>query len=473
MARVLFGTDGIRGVAGTYPLDSKTAHAVGAALGKLVVKSGQERQVIIGMDTRESGSWLAAEVAGGLARHSVTSDFAGVTTTPGVAYLARTGPFAAGVMISASHNPYRDNGIKLIAHTGYKLPDEQEEQLESEIFALLRDEQPTPSRSRLSQTSEDEQPTPSRSRFSQTSGSIALQVDEDLDHSYIDHLAGTLPGGLGGLRLVVDCANGSASFLAPELFERLGASVQRINCSPDGRNINLNSGSLHLEDLRRVVLEESADAGVAFDGDADRALFVSRSGRIIDGDAVLLLAARHLKNEGRLPGQIVVATVMSNLGLERALTAEGIKMLRTPVGDKYVLEEMLRTGATLGGEQSGHIIFHEYATTGDGMLTALRVFEVMRQAGAGLDELTADLKVCPQLLVNVRVKERKPLEDLPNVTAEIRAAEASFGDTGRVLVRFSGTEPLARVMVEGPDQERVEDFANRIASQIRAELGGE
>jgi len=249
------------------------------------------------MDTRESGSWLAAEVAGGLARQQVLSDFAGVTTTPGVAYLARTGPFAAGVMISASHNPYQDNGIKLIAHTGYKLPDEQEEQLESEIFALLRD---------------GLAPSPA-----------AMLVDDELDHTYIDHLAGTLPGGLGGLRLVVDCANGSASFLAPELFERLGASVHRINCSPDGRNINLNSGSLHLDSLRKVVLAESADAGVAFDGDADRALFVSRSGRIIDGDAVLLLTARHLKDQGLLHGQTVVATVMSNLGLERALTRAG------------------------------------------------------------------------------------------------------------------------------------------------------
>jgi phosphoglucosamine mutase len=447
MARLLFGTDGIRGLAGTYPLDSKTAHAVGAALAKLVVKSGQEPRVVLGMDTRESGSWLAAEVAGGLIRHGVASDFAGVTSTPGVAYLARTGPFAAGVMISASHNPYRDNGIKLIAHTGYKLADEMEEQLESEIFALLR---------------EGIAPSPA-----------ALQVDEDLDHTYIDHLAQTLPGGLAGLRIVVDCANGSASFLAPELFERLGATVRRINCSPDGRNINLNSGSLHLDGLRNAVLEESAGAGVAFDGDADRALFVSRSGRIIDGDAVLLLTASSLKAQGRLSGQVVVATVMSNLGLERALANQDIKMLRTPVGDKYVLEEMLRTGATLGGEQSGHVIFHEYATTGDGMLTALRVFEVMQQAGAGLDELTADLKVYPQLLVNVRVKERRPLEDLPSVKAEIHAAETFLGDSGRVLVRFSGTEPLARVMVEGPDQERVENFANRIAFQIRAELGAE
>jgi phosphoglucosamine mutase len=447
MARMLFGTDGIRGLAGTYPLDAKTAGAVGAALGKLVLRSAGERQVIIGMDTRESGSWLAAAVAAGLAQQGVTSDFAGVTTTPGVAYLARTGPFAAGVMISASHNPYRDNGIKLIAHTGYKLPDDQEEQLESEIFSILRG--------------------------GCMPAAVELAVDENLDHAYIDHLAGTLPGGLAGLRLVLDCANGSASFLAPELFERLGASVHRINCSPDGRNINLNSGSLHLEYLQKAVLQQSADAGVAFDGDADRALFVSRSGRIIDGDAVLLLTGRHLNDQNRLPGQTVVATVMSNLGLEQALAAQGIKMLRTPVGDKYVLEEMLRTGATLGGEQSGHVIFREYATTGDGMLTALRVFEAMGTAGTGLDELTADLKVFPQLLVNVRVKQRKPLEELQSVKAEIRAAEESFGDTGRVLVRFSGTEPLARVMVEGPDQERVERFANRIASQIQAELGAE
>ena len=451
MSRELFGTDGIRGVAGNYPLDHKTAHAVGAALGKWVSESRQGRQVVIGMDTRESGPWLAAEVAGGLAEQGIASDFAGVTTTPGVAFLAKNGPFAAGVMISASHNPYQDNGIKLIGHSGYKLPDEQEEKLESDIFSLLRAGHAGPA--------------------------ATLAVDEDLDRTYIDHLARTIPDGLGGLSIVADCANGSASFLAPELFERLGARVRRMHCSPDGHNINLNCGSLHLEGLREKVLEESADVGVAFDGDADRALFVSRSGKIIDGDAVLLLTARYMKERGELAGRnghpVVVATVMSNLGLERALASNGIEMIRTPVGDKYVLEEMLRRDAALGGEQSGHVIFHQYATTGDGMLTALRVFEVMRQAGAGLDELTRELKVYPQRLVNVRVRNRKPLDELPGVTAEIRAAEASFGDAGRVLVRFSGTEPLARVMVEGPDLERVENFANRIASQIRVELGAE
>jgi phosphoglucosamine mutase len=279
------------------------------------------------------------------------------------------------------------------------------------------------------------------------------------------------------MKIVADCANGSASLLAPELFERLGARVHCIHCSPDGRNINLNCGSLHLEVLQAAMLEQKADVGVAFDGDADRALFVARSGKIIDGDAVLFVTGRYLKEQGQLTVDghppLVVATVMSNLGLEQALCNQGIAMIRTPVGDKYVLEEMLRRGAILGGEQSGHIIFHRYATAGDGMLTALRVFEVMRQAGAGLDELTQEIQVYPQRLVNVRIKQRKRLEDLPAVVAEIRAAEDSFGDSGRVLVRFSGTEPLARVMVEGPELARVEAFANRIASSIRNELGSD
>ncbi len=447
MARVLFGTDGIRAVAGEYPLDRKTANAVGSALGRWISQAHREPRVLIGMDTRESGPWLAAEVAGGLALHSVPVDFAGVTTTPGVAYLAKTGPYAAGVMISASHNPFQDNGIKLIGHSGYKLADEQEERLERDILDPRA--------------------------YAGQAASIA--VDPGLDRSYIEHLASTVPRGLGGLKIVADCANGSASFLAPELFESLGARVHCIHCSPNGRNINLNCGSLHLESLGAAVREQSADVGVAFDGDADRALFVAASGKIVDGDAVLLLAARHLKESGQLAeedGQpVVVATVMSNLGLERALASHGIQMIRTPVGDKYVLEEMIKRGAVLGGEQSGHIIFHRHATTGDGMLTALRVFEAMLDSGESLEALTSELQVYPQLLVNVRVRERKPLDQLPRVAAEIRAAETSFGDEGRVLVRFSGTEPLARVMVEGPDLQRVQEFAHRIAAQIQADLG--
>jgi phosphoglucosamine mutase len=451
MARVLFGTDGIRGVAGKYPLDPRTANALGAALGKWVLESKKESGVVIGMDTRESGPWLAAEVAGGLARHGVAARFAGITTTPGIAYLAKMGPFAAGVMISASHNPFEDNGIKVIGHSGYKLPDDEEEHLEAKLFDHLKE--------------------------GIGSSPAKLVVDEGLDQTYIDHLASTASKSFDGLRLAIDCANGSASHLAPALLRRLGAEVFEVCCAPNGRNINLGCGSLHLEVLRMEVLARSADMGVAFDGDADRALFVSASGNIIDGDMVMLACALRLHAQGRLGDRngrpVVVATVMSNLGLQKALEAHGIQLVRTPVGDKYVLEEMLRLGAVLGGEQSGHVIFHEYATTGDGMLTALRVLDVMTASGKNLDELTADFKLYPQILINVRVKERKRLEDLPAVRDEIRAAENSFGDAGRVLVRFSGTEPLARVMVEGPDAEQVERFANRIASHIRNELGAE
>ena len=444
MARKLFGTDGIRGVAGEYPLDRATANAAGAALGQWVVASGNDLQVVVGMDTRESGPWLAAEVAGGLARKGVRAKFAGVTTTPGVAYLAKSGRFAAGVMISASHNPYQDNGIKILGHNGYKLPDEEEESIENSIFALVE--------SGIGSEPAD------------------LPVDEGLDRAYIDHLASTMTNSLGGMEIVVDCANGAASHLAPPLLERLGAKVHVIGASPDGRNINLNCGSLHLELLRAAVLEKKARLGVAFDGDADRALFISHSGTIVDGDAVLLVAARHMQQHGRLRVPVVVATVMSNLGLEQALAAHGIGLVRTPVGDKYVLEEMLRRGAALGGEQSGHVIFTDYATTGDGMLTALRVLEVMNETASDLDTLIGELHVYPQILVNVRVKERKPLDEIPSVKEQIRAAEASFGSNGRVLVRFSGTEPLARVMVEAADGGQVERWTQRIADAIRLEL---
>jgi phosphoglucosamine mutase len=445
--RQLFGTDGMRGVAGEYPLDRRTTFAVGAALGQWVKKhpeiAGTQREVVIGMDTRESGPWIAEHVAGGLASAGVSARFAGLITTPGLAHVARTGPFAAGVMISASHNPYRDNGIKVIDHSGFKLPDEQEALLERDIFAILESGQPAV-------------PQP-------------LTPDPSLDRMYLDHLAATSPGGLNGLHIILDAAHGAASYLGPELFERLGAAVECIGCAPDGRNINLNCGSLHLERLRERVLAAGADAGVAFDGDADRALFVSHSGKIIDGDAVMLITALPLHAKGCL--REVVATVMSNLGLERALKRHGIGLVRTPVGDKYVLQEMLRRNAPLGGEQSGHVIFREYATTGDGMLTALRVFEAMRQSGRDLDDLTKEIEVYPQLLVNVRVKNKRPLEELTRAKEEILIAEKEFGEAGRVLVRFSGTEPLARVMVEGPELARVQYYANSIAAAIRAELG--
>jgi phosphoglucosamine mutase len=446
--RKLFGTDGIRGVAGEYPLDQATATALGVALARWIGEEHLNREVVIGMDTRESSPWIAEHVAGGLAHEGVSVQFAGLITTPGLAHAAKVGPFAAGVMISASHNPYHDNGIKIIDHSGFKLPDEQEHVLERHLFTWLESSSP---------------------ESGNTAEPKRLVADPNLDREYLDHLASTVPGGLAGVRMVVDGANGSASHLAPQLLERLGARADCINCSPDGRNINLNCGSQHLEGLRKRVVETGADLGVAFDGDADRALFVSHSGKIVDGDAVLLLTALPLHARGRLTE--VVATVMSNLGLERALQQHGIGLVRTAVGDKYVLEEMLRRGALLGGEQSGHIIFREYATTGDGLLTALRVLDVMRESGRNLDELTAELTTYPQLLVNVRVRERRPLDELSNVTAEIRRTESEFGDAGRVLVRFSGTEPLARVMVEGPALDRVEFNAHAIAAAIRGEIG--
>jgi phosphoglucosamine mutase len=445
MGKQLFGTDGIRGIAGEYPLDSKTAHAFGVALGNVARHLGPHPQIVIGMDTRESSPWIAGQVAGGLKEGGVGVRFAGVVTTPGVAFLTHTDSFVAGVMISASHNPYQDNGIKVFSHSGYKLPDEEEHAIEEEIFRLL---------------GAGVDPVP-----------LQFSVDEGLDRRYLDNLLSTVSVPFKGLKVVLDCGNGAASQLAPELFRRAGAEVQVIACAPDGRNINLGCGALYVDGLRHAVLEAKADMGVAFDGDADRAIFVSKSGRIIDGDAVLLIAARELLAAGRLPGKLVVATVMSNLGLEKALENDGIRLTRTAVGDKYVLEEMLRSGGALGGEQSGHVIFSEYSTTGDGMLTALKIMEVAVRRGMGLDELTADLKVFPQRLVNVRVREKKKLSDLPSVAKEVRECEAALGGSGRILVRFSGTEPLARVMVEAADAGQVEEFTARIAGAIEREIG--
>lgn len=450
MKRELFGTDGIRGVAREYPLDAPTIYAVGVALGKRVQAMHGSAEVVIGTDTRESGNWIARLVAAGLAVNGVKTRFAGLITTPGVAYLARTGPFAAGVMISASHNPYKDNGIKVLDHSGFKLPDAVEHEIEQDIFAAL-----------------ETGVVPSESE---------LAVDEELDRQYVDYLASTFPGDLKGMTLTVDAANGSASFIGPELFERLGATVHTIGSAPNGTNINLNCGSLHLDNLRKHVLEDGADLGIAFDGDADRALFVSHSGKLVDGDAVMLMTGVALKEAGRLNANDgtpeVVATVMSNLGLEKALEQHGIRMLRTPVGDKYVLEEMEQRGAKLGGEQSGHVIFREFATTGDGMLTALRVLEVIRSTGKSLDELVSALKVYPQILVNVRVKEKRPMAELARTNAAIREAESELNGSGRILVRFSGTEPLARVMVEGPEKAQVDRLANHLADVIKSELGG-
>jgi phosphoglucosamine mutase len=445
VAKQLFGTDGIRGVAGEYPLDAQTIHAFGAALAEDAAGAAAHPEILIGADTRESGRWIAEMAAGGLVRGGAKVRYAGIVTTPGVAYLTRTGPFVAGVMISASHNPYLDNGIKVFGHSGFKLPDSEEHAIERRTLGLR---------------AEGTAPRP-----------VGLDEDASLDGAYLEFLASTVSARFDGMKVAMDCGNGSAYLLAPALFRRLGAEVTAIGAEPDGRNINLGCGALHVESLREAVVRDGADFGVAFDGDADRAIFISRAGKVVDGDGVLLVCARALKAAGKLRENVVVSTVMSNLGLEQALERAGIRMVRTPVGDKYVLEEMVRIGAALGGEQSGHVIFRDYATTGDGILTALRLFEISRQAGAGLDELTEDLRVFPQRLVNVRVRERKDLAETPSVAEEIRRAEESIGGSGRVLVRFSGTEPLARVMVEGRDAEQVERFSESIAEAIRKEMG--
>ena len=443
MSRQLFGTDGIRGVAGQYPLDSRTVFAFGRALGEWALSHSGTPRVLIGMDTRESGPALAAQVTAGLERQGVPFEIAGVLTTPGVAWLTKTGPFAAGLMISASHNAFADNGLKLFAHSGYKVPDAEELELEKRIFALAENS---------------------------AGESGAIQAHSGVGAAYIDFLRSSFSRELAGFKVVVDGGNGSASALAPGLLRSLGAEVVELHCAPNGRNINLHCGALHTEHMQDAAVAHNADLAVAFDGDADRAMFAARSGKKVDGDHVLLICGRDAKQRGHLPGDTVVATVMSNLGLAIALKKHGISLTRTAVGDKYVLEEMIRIGAVIGGEQSGHIIFHEHATTGDGMLTMLRLLDVMARQRASLHSLAEELHILPQTLVNVRFGRKLPLEELDTVQAAIRACENEFGEAGRVVVRFSGTEPLARVMVEGTTLDRVGHHAERIAKAIQIEL---
>lgn len=447
--RQLFGTDGIRGVAGQYPLDERTVSLIGRALAEFLRRQHPSPRVLIGEDTRESSRWIAETLASGLAREGGASVAAGVIPTAGVACLSRSGGFSAGVMISASHNPYRDNGIKVFAHSGYKLPDEHELEVEGAIFRLAAERASTP---------------PMK---------MARTEDSSLRALYEDFLCSRLPSGLNfaGLRLVIDCANGAACGVAPQLFHRLGATVAAIHAAPDGRNINLDCGSLHPEALQARVPAERADLGVAFDGDADRALFVTAHGEMVNGDGVLFLAAHRMLAQCGLKNRLVVGTIMTNLGLEAALGRSGIRLLRTAVGDKYVLEEMRRTGANLGGEQSGHVIFSDDHTTGDGLLTALRVLEIMAGTGRPLHDLVAGLKAFPQVIRNVRVRKKLPVEQLPEVMEAIRISQEHFGLTGRVIVRYSGTEPLVRVMVEATDEAQVREHAEGIAAAFERAIG--
>jgi len=453
MARRLFGTDGIRGIAGQAPLDATSVFAAGLALGHSLRNASAEPGVILGRDTRESSPWIAATVASGLRKAGARVESAGVVPTPAIAFLARTRGFQAGVVISASHNPWRDNGIKLFGADGFKLPDDLELAMEDEILHHA-----------ASVTAPDPASLP------------AITDNASLQADYIQFLIDSVPGlNLAGLRIVADCANGAAAAVAPELFRRLGGSeasdVTLLNITPNGRNINDGCGALHPEYVAAEVMARGASIGLTFDGDADRCMLAGADNNIVNGDAILLMAARDLKSRGLLTGNLVVATTMSNMGLEAALKRSGIRMLRAPVGDRYVLEQMLEHNAALGGEQSGHILFPHLATTGDGLLTALVILDLIARTGKGIDELTADLKVFPQVIVNVKVREKKPLESIPAVAARIHAAEEELKDSGRVVIRYSGTEALARVMIEAESEEVMRRHAGAIAEAIRAELG--
>ena len=453
--RMLFGTDGIRGVAGDPPLDRATVFAVGAALGRHLKAQHGDKGVVIGQDTRESSAWIAESLTSGLQWAGATVQSAGVITTPAVAFLARGG-FAAGVVISASHNPWMDNGIKVFGHNGYKLSDETEEKIESDIFALLHG---------------NEVPAAAE----QAAEAAAVGTDAALLKQYLGWLAGNVAGTpLRSMRVLVDCAHGAATPVAHGVFRACGIPAEFTCDQPNGRNINDNCGALHPKNVAEKIAQRRGifDLGITFDGDADRALFSDREGRVVNGDAVLLLTARDMKARGQLKGDTVVATTMSNMGLEVALQRSGIRMLRAPVGDKYVLEEMQHTGATLGGEQSGHIIFRDGdSTTGDGLLTALRVMEVMARSGKALHELVADLKVYPQTIKNVRVKEKRPLEQISGIAAAIESAQKELSGCGRVVVRYSGTEALARVMVEADNEEKMRRITDEIAGAIQRALG--
>lgn len=444
----LFGTDGIRGVAGEYPLDRVTIFKLGHALGRVLAESaeGGAVRVLLGRDTRESGEWIASLLAAGLVAAGADVSYAGIISTPGVAFLTRHHRFSAGVVVSASHNPFRDNGIKVLSIAGTKLP----EALELKIEAGLQSVQPS-------------------SPDIVTIAGYRPELRED----YLDFLAAFASGlsHLRGRRVVMDCANGAASELAPALMARIGIEPIVLNAAPDGRNINLNCGSLHPEAMAEATRAVGADLGVAFDGDADRAIFASGTGRIVDGDHVLFAVGQFLADRGELRGGAVVGTLMTNFALERTLGRRGIGLKRTPVGDRYVLEEMLRSGINLGGEPSGHIIFADQSLAGDGLITLLEMLRIMTETGSSLDELVRGYVPLPQLIVNVRVRTKSPLESIPLVAEAIKSCRRDIDGNGRAVVRYSGTELLARVMVEAEDAGVVRRHAEGIAAAIESAIG--
>lgn len=441
-----FGTDGVRGVA-NEGLTPELAYKIGRCGGYVLAGQAEKPVVVIGRDTRVSGPMLEAALVAGLLSIGANVIRLGVVSTPGVAYLTRTLKADAGVMISASHNPVEDNGIKFFGADGFKLSDETELEIE-----------------RLMDADTDELPRP-------VGGDIGTVMDnEQAKFDYMDYLRSTVKSSFQGLRIALDCANGAAYELAPALFRALGAEVIAIGAEPDGRNINEACGSTHPEKLQQLVVERGAHIGLAFDGDADRLIAVDETGAEVDGDFILSILGHALNQEGRLNGQTIVTTVMSNIGFFKGIEALGMKAAKTAVGDRYVMEEMRRGGFNLGGEQSGHVIFLDYNTTGDGMLTAIQLVDTMVKSGRPLSELKQIMRKYPQTLVNVRVADKSKLNNNGPVEEIIRKVEAELGDNGRVLVRPSGTESLIRVMAEGPDKDQVESYVRQIAEVIEREL---
>jgi phosphoglucosamine mutase len=442
----LFGTDGIRGVAGQYPLDRQTVRRLGAALVRALPHAPAQPRLLIGRDTRESGDWIEAELAHGAFGAGARVTSAGIVPTPAIAYLTRSAGYDAGVVISASHNPFEDNGVKVFSGRGEKFT----ERVEQEVEAIVAD-----------------------TSWTALAGEAGTVDRADLVAAYLDHLRAILrdPAPLKGFRLAIDCANGATTTAAPALLAGLGVDLVVIGNAPDGRNINLDCGSTHPEALARTVVAERCRMGVAFDGDGDRAIFVDERGQVINGDAVLLICGQQLKSERRLKGNAIAATVMSNIGLELALRDRGIGLVRCAVGDKYVMEEMLARDLSLGGEQSGHVIFSEYLFTGDGLCTALNVLRTMILTGRTLSDLASDLTFYPQVLLNVRVRQKTDLATVPAVAEAIARVEARVAGHGRLLIRYSGTEPLLRVMLEGEHEGEIRGWAQEIVDTVKKELG--
>jgi phosphoglucosamine mutase len=454
----LFGTDGIRGEAGKFPLDSRTVRVIGQSLARhLGEQTGRVPFIVTGRDTRESGARIEHNLAVGARAAGAKVHSAEIITTPAIAFLARTLPADAGVVISASHNPYQDNGIKVFDPSGRKLDEATERRIERDIAADLDDPPEEPVDDRIA----------SKAANGKHASEYRLRYLDYLEHDVARDLS------LKNLKIIVDCAHGAAYEVAPTLLARLGAEVVAINNEPNGWNINRYCGSLHIEGLQQRVVAERADLGVAFDGDADRALFVDANGAFVDGDATMWVMAADLKSRGELIGDHVVATVMSNIGLEIALRKLDVNLARADVGDKYVLEDLMRTGAVMGGEQSGHIIFPRLSLAGDGIITTITLLRALRHHDKTLAELVTGFDRYPQVLVNVRVREKKPFAEIPAIVNLVREIEARLGDRGRLLLRYSGTESLARVMIEGENENNVHTMADALADVIRAELGSE